>query len=145
MHPAPQRGRRISSVCPFFQQSAVFRVLALFRQAAQLFACLLCEGGIFVLPGCARLHGLQQVAALGVQLGPMQDLPILAVGCLLYTSLAALHQDDIGIAAHQLCRQGVAHAVAHFVRTRKIEKGDALARYHADVHKPCLLYTSRCV
>ena len=54
-------------------------MLALFRQAAQLFACLLCEGGIFVLPGCARLHGLQQVAALGVQLGPMQDLSLIHI------------------------------------------------------------------
>ncbi len=49
---------------------------------------------------------------------------------------AVLHQHQIGVAAHQLGAQGVAHKVAHLVGALEIKVDDAVARLHVHIQQP---------
>ena len=78
--------------------------------------------------------GRQGIGQPRKKLAHRAGLKIDTLQCVQY--FAALHQNDVGIAPHQLGRQGVAYAVAHLIRAGKIKKGNALARYHAHIHQP---------
>ncbi len=49
--------------------------------------------------------------------------------------LAVLHQHQIGVTAHQLGAEDVAHQVAHLVGTLELEVDDPVARLHPDVQQ----------
>ena len=49
--------------------------------------------------------------------------------------LAVLHQHQVGIAAHELGAEGVAHQVAHFVGALEIEVDDAVPRLHVHIQQ----------
>ena len=49
--------------------------------------------------------------------------------------LAVLHQHQIGVTAHQLGAEDVAHKVAHLVGTLELEVDDPVARLHPDVQQ----------
>ena len=49
--------------------------------------------------------------------------------------LAVLHQHQIGVTAHQLGAEDVAHKVAHLVGTLELEVDDSVARLHPDVQQ----------
>ena len=68
------------------------------------------------------------------QLAHIAVLKIHALECV--NDLAVLHQNQIGVAAHQLGTQGVAHKVAHLVGALKIKIHDAVSRLHVHVQQP---------
>ena len=46
---------------------------------------------------------------------------------------AVLHQDQIGVAAHELGAEDIVHEIAHLVGTQELEVDDAVPRLHPDV------------
>ena len=50
-------------------------------------------------------------------------------------NFAVLHQNQIGVAAHQFGAQGVAHKVAHLVGALEVEVHDTVPRLHAHVQQ----------
>ena len=78
--------------------------------------------------------GRRGVGQARQQLAHIAVLKIHALECV--NDLAVLHQNQIGVAAHQFGTQGVAHKVAHLVGALKIKIDDAVSRLHVHVQQP---------
>ena len=78
--------------------------------------------------------GGRSVGQARQQLAHIAVLKIHSFECI--DDFTVLHQHQIGVAAHQLGTQGVAHKVAHLVGALKIEVDDAVSRLHVHIQQP---------